>query len=329
MTPRLNLRPTISEIPSSGVKIRLGMGRPAFRHEALIYRDSDEFLAATLAFLHEGLEVGEPALVAVSRANTALLEGELGSDAEAVRFADMESLGRNPARIVPFWRDFVDRHGGRPARGVGEPIWPGRGADEVDECQRHESLLNLAFASAAAWSLLCPYDGGGLPDDVLESVSHSHAVVAHDGVSEPSADFEAHVDCYAGELSDRPSGTAGFEFGRADLAEVRRRVEESAEAVGISSLDVAALVVAASELAANSVAHGGGAGTLRIWTEPGKLLIEIHDGGRIEEPLVGRLHPTTTQRGGRGLWIANQLCDLVQIRSGEDGTAVRLQAGRP
>jgi len=37
--------------------------------------------------------------------------------------------------------------------------------------------------------------------------------------------------------------------------------------------------------------------------------------GRIDDPLVGR------QR----LWIANQICDLVQIRSGESGTQVRLQ----
>jgi anti-sigma regulatory factor (Ser/Thr protein kinase) len=308
------------------------MGRsdfPDFRHEALIYRDSDEFLAATLAFLREGLEAGEPALVAVSRANTVLLEGELGQDAATVRFADMEALGRNPARIIPFWQDFVDEHGGVPARGVGEPVWPGRPADEVDECRRHESLINLAFAPAAVWSLLCPYDASGLDDEVLESVSRSHSVVAHDGVSEASAHFEAALDCYAGELRRGPAAVAGFEFGRADLAEVRRRVEESAEAVGISPLDVAALVVAASELAANSVAHGGGCGTLRIWTEPGRLLIEIQDGGRIENQLAGRVRPLTTQQGGRGLWMANQLCDLVQIRSGEDGTAVRLQAVRP
>lgn len=305
------------------------MGPSGFRHEALIYSDSDEFLAATLAFLREGLEAGEPALVAVSRANTALLEGELGRDAAAVRFADMESLGRNPARIIPFWLDFVDEHGALPARGVSEPVWPGRGADEVDECRRHESLINLAFAPSAAWSLLCPYDARGVDDEVLESVSRSHSVVAHDGVSEPSADFEAALDCYAGDLPRGPAPVAGFEFGRTELAEVRRRVEESAEAVGIFPLDVAALVVAASELAANSVAHGGGYGTLRIWTEPGRLLIEIQDGGKIEEPLAGRVRPLTTQQGGRGLWMANQLCDLVQIRSGEDGTAVRLQAVRP
>jgi anti-sigma regulatory factor (Ser/Thr protein kinase) len=327
-TERLNLRSGIAEIPLSGVKTGLDMECTGFRHEALIYRDSDEYLAATLSFLREGLSAGEPALVAVSRANAGLLEGEL-RDGEAVRFADIESLGRNPARIIPFWRDFLDKHRGVPVRGIDESLWPGRGVAGSEECERHESLLNLAFASAPGWSLLCPYDATDLDDEVLERVSRSHHVVSREGVMEASFNREAHVDCFAGELRGRPPGTAGFEFERADLAEVRRRVEESAQAVGIEPLDVAAVVVAASELAANSVAHGGGRGTLRIWTEPKKLLIEVQDGGRIEEPLVGRVRPLTTQQGGRGLWMANQLCDLVQIRSGEDGTTVRLRASRP
>ena len=56
----------------------------------------------------------------------------------------MAVLGHNPARIIPAWRDFADAHAG-PIRGIGEPIWPGRGADELVECQLHESLLNVAF----------------------------------------------------------------------------------------------------------------------------------------------------------------------------------------
>jgi len=303
--------------------------RSGFRHEALIYRDGDEYLAATLDFLRGGLEADEPALVTVSRPKAAMLEAELGSDAGSVRFADMEALGRNPARIIPFWRDFLDARPGRPVRAIGEPVWPGRSEVEIDECRRHECLVNTAFGSAAGYSLLCTYDASALDDEVLEGVGRSHMAVASERTRRPSRDYEADGDCFAGELNGRPAGTAGFIFERTDLAEVRRQVEESAEAVGVPPLDVAALVVAASELAANSVAHGGGVGTLRIWTEPGKLLIEVQDGGRIEEPLVGRMRPTMTQEGGRGLWMANQLCDLVQIRSGEDGTTVRLQAARP
>ena len=305
----------------------MDMSRPGFQHEALIYADADDFLAGTVPFLREALEAGEPALVAVSAANTALLEGELGADAAAVRFAAMEELGRNPARIIPFWREFVDGSGGRPVRGIGEPLWPGREPAEIDECERHESLLNVAFSPPPPWSLLCPYDGSALGDEVLEKVACSHDSVALDGVSRGS-EFVAGRDCFAGELNRRPAGAEAFEFDRGKLAEVRRRVERAAVGAGFPAPDTADLVIAASELAANSVAHGGGNGTLRTWQDGGRLSVEFEDRGSIEEPLAGRLRPQPTQLGGRGLWLANQLCDLVQIRSRPGHTTVRLQASR-
>jgi anti-sigma regulatory factor (Ser/Thr protein kinase) len=302
------------------------MEQPGFRHEALIYGDSDEFLAAAVPFLRAALEADEPALVAVSQANTDLLEGELGADALAVSFVEMEALGRNPARIIPFWREFVETGGGGSRRGIGEPLWPGRDAAEIDECQRHESLLNLAFSPVPAWSLLCPYDGRVLDDGVLEQVARSHRAIAHGGGSEPSAEYVATGTCFAGELPQRPADAKSFEFDRVSLAEVRRRVERAAQAAGFPRRDATDLVAAASELAANSIAHGGGGGTLRSWQEDGRLVLEFEDAGTIEDPLVGRLRPQLTQAGGRGLWLANQLCDLVQIRSGSAGTRIRLRA---
>lgn len=304
------------------------MKGPSFQHEALIYADPEDFLAGTLPFLRGALAASEPALVAVSAANTALLEGELGADAAAVRFAKMEELGRNPARIIPFWREFVEENGGQPVRGIGEPVWPGREPAEIDECERHESLLNLAFSAPPAWSLLCPYDGRAFGDEVLEKVAHSHSAVCRDGVSDCSSEYVAGRDCFAGELTEQPASAEAFEFDRAGLADVRRRVERAAQQAGLAALAAADLVIAASELAANSVAHGGGNGTLRTWQEAGRLLVEFEDAGSIEEPLAGRLLPEPTQEGGRGLWLANQLCDLVQIRSRAGRTTVRLQASR-
>jgi anti-sigma regulatory factor (Ser/Thr protein kinase) len=297
-----------------------------FRHEALIYSDPEQFLTAAIPFLTAAFETGEAAMVAVSERNTALLQGELGVDAEEVEFVAMEELGRNPARLIPFWRDFLDAQAGRPARGIGEPLWPGRGAAEIDECQRHESLLDLAFSSGTGWSLLCPYDGAALSDEVLTAVSHSHRSVARDAAHEASSGYLTGVDCLAGELPRHPIDAAVLAYDRSRLAAVRRHVERVARAAGIASQETADLVVAASELAANSVAHAGGAGTLRTWRRGDRLLIEFEDRGRIDEPLAGRLRPPPTQEGGRGLWLANQLCDLVQIRSSELGTTVRLQA---
>jgi anti-sigma regulatory factor (Ser/Thr protein kinase) len=295
-----------------------------FRHEALIYRDAEEFLASTVPFLLGALEAGEPALVAVRGENLALLEGELGADAAALRFADIEVLGRNPARIIPFWRDFVDQHGGQPVRGIGEPVWPGREAAEIDECQRHESLLNVAFAAAPAWALLCPYDAGGLDDEVLAATAHSHRAVERGGRGEQSTEFVAEADWFGGSLARRAEPQT-YEFDRTGLFEVRQRVGWAARSAGLGAERTTDLVIAASELAANSIVHGGGRGTLHVWRESDRLLVEVEDRGSISEPLVGRVRPPTAQVGGRGLWLANQLCDLVQIRSGATGTAVRLQ----
>jgi anti-sigma regulatory factor (Ser/Thr protein kinase) len=83
-------------------------------------------------------------------------------------------------------------------------------------------------------------------------------------------------------------------------------------------------VLAVHELATNSLRHGGGRGTLRVWREPGALICEVSDRGRIDQPLVGRERPLGGQIGGRGLWLVNQVCDLVQIRCFPTGNAVRL-----
>jgi anti-sigma regulatory factor (Ser/Thr protein kinase) len=303
--------------------------RAEFRHEALIYEDADEFLAGTVPFLHAGLEAGEPALVAVGEVPRALLEEELGGEAAQVRFADMETLGRNPARIIPFWRQFVEECGGRPGRGIGEPVWPGRDHPEIDECQRHEALLNVAFDGQPAWTLLCPYDGGALGREVLDRIADSHQHVLGKGVAGEVSGYLDQVDCFAGEFPGRPPVMDEFAFAGDGLAQVRRRVGQAAELLGMPRDRLADLVLATSELAANSVAHGGGTGTFRVWRNADRLVVEVEDKGRIEEPLVGRIRPNQTQLSGRGLWLANQLCDLVQIRSGIHGTTVRLHAALP
>ena len=66
------------------------------------------------------------------------------------------------------------------------------------------------------------------------------------------------------------------------------------------------------------------AGTLLVWRQDGEVLCEVRDGGRIDRPLVGRELPPRTATGGRGLWIVNHLCDLVQIRSVPGGNVVRV-----
>jgi MEDS: MEthanogen/methylotroph, DcmR Sensory domain len=159
-----------------------------FHHATLFYADEDGFLEGTLPFIREAVAAKEPILVAVANARIELLRQALGHDVEHVHFTDMHLLGSNPARIIPAWHRFLADHSpdGRPVRGIGEPIWAGRSEAELTECQRHESLLNVAFDGGRAWRLLCPYDLDALDEEVIEAARRSHPFIAHQGSSHTS-----------------------------------------------------------------------------------------------------------------------------------------------
>jgi len=303
---------------------------PAFRHEALIYRSEEEFLAGTVRFVRDAVAAGEPVLVAVSPEKAGLISARLNGESEHVFFADMPQLGRNPARIIPVWREFVAEHlqEGSPVRGIGEPIWPERSPAELVECQRHEWLLNLAFADAPAWWLLCPYDAAALDSDVLETAYVTHPCVADNGhrhASSTYCDPLTGPDPFHGPLPPPAEKPDRLAFTLDELLAVRRLVSRRAAGAGLGRVRREDLLVAVNEVATNSLRHAGGQGTLSVWREDDSLLCEVRDSGLLHDPLVGRACPTPSQAAGRGLWLANQLCDLAQIRSLPDGNVVRLR----
>jgi anti-sigma regulatory factor (Ser/Thr protein kinase) len=299
----------------------LGDGSPVmFSHEALLYEGPDGLLAGVLPFIHEGLERDEPIMIAVAAETISRLRDALGPHAARVEFADMAVLGHNPARIIPAWEDFLTRHDG-PVRGIGEPIWAGRSGPELVECQLHEALLNVAFAETPGFALLCPYDVTTLDESVVHEARCSHPTVNE----QPSHAFREAARLLSPFESPLPRPPAqarllGFEIDT--VSEVRRLTRQCA--MELEPDRVEDLVLAVTELAANSVRHGGGRGILRIWRDGDTLVCEVRDRGRIADPLAGRHIPDPEWLNGRGLWIANTVCDLVQVRSSTQGTAVRL-----
>jgi anti-sigma regulatory factor (Ser/Thr protein kinase) len=282
-----------------------------------------------MPFIIDALTAEEPVLVAVANDRIALLKETLADDSARVQFTDMRLLGSNPARIIPAWQRFLDESGldGRSARGIGEPIWQGRTEHELTECQRHESLLNVAFDHGQAWSLLCPYDVDALEDDVLRAAQESHPFIAERGVvrrSEVYPSNDSGPGVFDGELPRPATEPVELEFTGDELGGLRHSVAGIAANVLLPSARVDDLVLAVNELASNSVYHGGGVGKLRIWRDGEALLCEVRDRGRITEPLVGRVKPPPEQWSGRGLWLVNQVCDLMQIRSDATGSVVRV-----
>lgn len=299
-----------------------------FRHEAFLYATADEFLAGAVPFVEAGIRGGEPVLVAVPGGRVDLLRDALDpTDRDAVRFVDMEDMGRNPARIIPAWADFVATTGGAPARGIGEPAWAGRSPAEIVECEHHEALLNLAFADTAAFELLCPYDDAALDADVISGAHRNHTHIGRAGHRPASASYAPNVVSPASDpLPPAPPEAIvhSLAFDGRNLGPLRRRVEAAAAHAGLDPARTDDLVVAVSEAASNSVRHGGGSGRVTVWRDHDRLCCEVHDQGHIDEPLIGRVKPDVTSVSGRGMWIINQLCDLVQIRSSDHGQVVRL-----
>jgi anti-sigma regulatory factor (Ser/Thr protein kinase) len=314
-----------------GEAVRAG----SFQHDALFYSGIPEFVDRTSTFIRDSVSEGEPILIVVSAEKIELLRDELKGDPEGVRFADMATVGQNPARIIPAWREFVAEQApsGRRFRGIGEPIWATRSASELVECERHEALLNLAFAGTPAWWLACPYDTQSLPPTVLDEAkrNHSHLVQGSErlessiyrGLDDVDRPFEV-------PLPEPPGPAIEYAFGPdgESLSAVRVQVGEAASAFGLEAARGGDLVLVVNEVVTNSVRHGGGHGLLRIWEEDSSLICEVSDAGRIEDPLVGRRKPPPDRGSGFGLWLANQLCDLVQIRSFPTGSVVRLHLQR-
>lgn len=301
-----------------------------FRHEAFLYSSEPEFLAGTVPFIRGGLSAEEPVLVVESAERIALLRSALGSDAGRVVFADMAVVGSNPARIIPAWHDFVAENGagGKRLRGIGEPIWRERSADELVECQRHESLLNVAFAGGQAWSLLCPYDTERLDAGVIAEARRSHEYVSQAGASMLSTDFRGVVASgapFGAPLPEPAAPPRTIDFDGGTLLALRREVTRFAMSAGMRVAQATELVTSVNEVATNSLLHGGGRGVLRLWRQQGTVVAEVRDGGRYGHPLGDREKPGAGTRDGRGLWLANQLCDLVQIRTLGEGNVVRLQ----
>lgn len=112
-----------------------------------------------------------------------------------------------------------------------------------------------------------------------------------------------------------------------DLAAARGFVESEADRAGVPWEPAMDLLMAANEVLTNAAAHAGGAVGVWVWVQDGRFMCQVEDRGPgIDDPLAGYLPPDAAASGGRGLWIARQLVDLLQIAPAEPGTRVRLHA---
>jgi anti-sigma regulatory factor (Ser/Thr protein kinase) len=296
-----------------------------FRHVSWFYRTQTDYLAAIEEFVRAGQACDEPVLVAVPAVQ--LPRDWILPAGAHVTLTDMAAMGRNPARIIPTLHAFCARYRGHRVRYLGESAWPGRSDAEQQETARHEALLNLAFADTDI-SIFCPYSAL-LPKSVIAEARSTHPIMRTDGTESASMAYLGPAE-YLVKLDTplrAPAAAEALEY-RRDLRPVRALVAAVAQRAGLPPSRRTDLVIAASEVAANTLRHTCGAGTARVWATDSEVLCQFEDSGFINDPLAGHCRPTGDLPGGQGLWLVNQLCDLAEIRTSELGTTVRLHMHR-
>lgn len=290
------------------------MGNHAVIHHAHLYGSPQEYVRAVGAFVEAGTRNSEPIMVAVPHPKDELLRPVLGG-LKNVEMVDLGDLGRNPGRFLPAALDFVADHD-RPAWVVAEPIWPGRARDEMAEAERYESLVCQAQTNQPL-ELLCLYDGRRLPHGAITEMWRTHPDVTALGVKVASAGYfgEAGLppDSHWPLEPPPPAGqTIEMDFDRVNP--VRAGARAAAAQAGLSTDRTEDLVLAVTELAWHSIIAGGGRGKLQLWATPSGAA-------------VGEVFDAADRPDADDLWLINQLCDLVQVRSGPLGTRIRIRIG--
>jgi hypothetical protein len=308
----------------SSVPVR---GRQSYRHEALLWRGRDDFAQALVPFVSDGLDAGEAVMVALVPEHADWVRAGLGARASMVQFVDMAKLGKNPARIIPAWQAFLSHHcgDGRPARGIGEPIWAGRRPEEVLECQLHEALLNLSVDPELPFWLVCPYDQEHLDGSILAEAHRSHPAITSGSSYHGSPDYGGHPHAdaiFTTELAPIPDHPVELTATAFNARDVFAFVASQAASAGLWSDTVVNLADVVRGLAFAGLKRGAALAEVRVWDRPGSFVCEVADTSVIEDHLAGRRAPDSDQDDP--LWWANSVCDLVQTRSGASGTTIRL-----
>lgn len=172
-----------------------------FRHRLLVYGSDDEYVAAVVPFLVEGLARSDAVLAAPSERQGGLLRDALGDDAKHVEFLDSVEWYRSLRGAATGYRTLVKERFERGApwiRIIGDAVWAGRSAPQVAEWFRYEAMVNLALASSPT-TIMCSYDGQTLPSEVLADARRTHPEFAGADDVTPSHAYQEPTEFLLGQ----------------------------------------------------------------------------------------------------------------------------------
>lgn len=297
-----------------------------YAHGALLCGSDRELLDRAVPFGREGLERGEAVIAAVNHTVMDAIGAALDG---AATIMDADEWYRHPASTLRAYHRFITDalDAGSPAvRIIGEPAWPDGPRSLVREWHRYESVLNAVLRDLPV-HVLCPYQRERVPASVVDTARRTHPELVDGGIyaSDRYEAPERFLDRPA-RFRPPPASAEVRRFDAAGLRAARRFVEDAALRAGVTLERAEGVAAAASEVVTNAFQHGVGPAEVAAWRRHRGVVCQVDDRGPgIEDPLAGYRPPAPDRREGRGLWLARQLCDLVEIGTSHTGRpSVRL-----
>jgi anti-sigma regulatory factor (Ser/Thr protein kinase) len=297
------------------------------QHEAVLYATPEELAEQLVPRMLPSLDEGAPVVAVLDATTRVAVRRLLGDAAEHVEFPDPAVVHRVPPfTVASRWARLSRRVRTRTGRAtvVGQHVDGLPGCDE-NHWARLDIALNVAVVGLPI-TVLCPYRND---DRVLARVEATHPLLVtanglvSSGTYRPPT--EALIEYPPPPPPELGPFAAELAFTADDLGELRHLVAEVAGRGPTPPDRVADLVLAVNEIGSNSVEHGPGRGRLRLWTSDEAITAEVADDGVADLPFPGMVAPPAAGIRGRGLWLASELCDVLQVWSDAKGTVVRLR----
>ncbi|MCO1656987.1 ATP-binding protein [Pseudonocardia humida] len=190
-----------------------------------------------------------------------------------------------------------------------------------------EAAFNVVLAGTAS-DLRCFYPEQPLHRAVTDGTLRNHPALVLDGelrpnpLHRPPREVLAEIPVPPPALLGPPDLVLVVESAR--LSDIRGRVEAALIGAGYARARAEDVVFAVNEITTNAVHHGAPPAELHMWVVERACVFEVHDRGRLDDPLPGLRPPVSTQRSGWGVWIARQTCSALHVWSDRHGTHVRM-----
>ncbi|WP_328675661.1 MEDS domain-containing protein [Streptomyces sp. NBC_01261] len=308
---------------------------PRVKHHAGIHSSDEEFLAVVVPFLRDGIvaeEEPDPVVITTPR-KLDLLRDALGPDARQVDFRDSARWYRgSPANSMATALDYYVTHAGPEGllHMTGEPVWDGRSPRQIPEWKRYEALATELFTGAPP-DLMCLYDTRTAPPDVVDAARHTHPTELNRQGVQPSSLFTepaAYATQDLGPLPAPPRDAVGVGLD-GDLTAGDRFAADQARARGMAPEEAARFGQAVSGATRYAASQGCERAHLRLWSTRQRIICELRTPrGRITDPFLGFRPPGAEVRPEDGLWHTRQVCEFVDMRSGDgakEGWTIRME----